>query len=166
MQWHRFFGAALAVGLLAGAQGAFAQDTPPGSSGQQQDSSARPQGAPERVTVIQEQPSIPPEQQRTLTLTVTEVDRLNNRVYFSAQVDPEAKVQSGTGEQLSINQLNPGDSVRASFDPATGEVQQLIVVNQGAPGEAQQPSPGASGRSEQQPAVPPSSGDSSGSSGY
>lgn len=147
MNWQKILGGVAVAGLLAGAQVASANDpaqaTPPTPENPEQAGAAeQQQGSPSRVTVMQQDSALPADQQRTVTLTVTEVDRANNKVRFEAQVDPEAQLQDDAGQQLSINQLNPGDSVRASFDPATGEVQQMIVLEQGSSGqEPSTPSP-------------------------
>ncbi|WP_373048342.1 hypothetical protein [Vulgatibacter sp.] len=140
MTWNKIVTAAAAAFVVVGAGAA-------GAAGgeyktqEQAEQEQQQMGQPERVTVTQEPDQLPSEEQRTLTLTVTNVDRANNRVQFEAQVDPEARVMSGS-EELRINQLQPGDSVRASFDPVTGEVQQMIVVERAAPEPgAQQPSP-------------------------
>ena len=177
MKWHKFFGAALAVGLLAGAQVAAAQgSTQPQTGGSQ---SAQQQGTP-GVTVIQE-PSATgqtgqsgmqaqagqQQQPQPLALTVTQVDKVNNRVYFEAPLDPAAQIQGSSGEQLSVGELQPGDSVRASFDPNTGQVEQMTVLQSGSSSSGmQQPSSGSSGSMGSSGSTgSSSSGSSSGSTG-
>ena len=89
--------------------------------------------------------------QQEVTLTVTSVDQASNKVQFEANLDPTAQIQKGE-ETITVNDLQPGDNVRASFDPMTGEVQSLEVIE----GGQQQQEPGM-----QPGAQPPSSTDPS-----
>jgi hypothetical protein len=58
------------------------------------------------------------------------VDKAKHKVTFEARVSPEASVSSN-GEPIRIDNLKPGDQVKASFNPATGEVSQLDVTVKG-----------------------------------
>jgi hypothetical protein len=64
-------------------------------------------------------------------LKVIAVDRDNHAVTFQAQVKPEAKMSEG-GKPIKLDQLKPGDEVRASFDPATGDVVKVQVTKVGS----------------------------------
>jgi hypothetical protein len=64
---------------------------------------------------------------RTVTLTVKEVDAKKHRVIFEATVTPEANVTS-SGQPIKLDQLKEGDTVRASFDPKTGDVVRVDVT--------------------------------------
>jgi hypothetical protein len=63
---------------------------------------------------------------RTITLTVKEVDADQHKVTFEATVKPEATTSSG--RPIKLDQLREGDTVRASFDPKTGEVVRVDVT--------------------------------------
>jgi Cu/Ag efflux protein CusF len=63
---------------------------------------------------------------RTVTLTVKDVDPENHRVTFEATVKPEVK--NSSGQPIKLDQLKPGDTVRAAFDPKTGEVVRVDVT--------------------------------------
>jgi hypothetical protein len=75
--------------------------------------------------------SLDPSQMRTLTIKVKDVDRAQHKVLFEAQVSPEATA-SKDGQTIRVDQLKPGDEVRASFDPSTGEVLKLEVTKIGS----------------------------------
>jgi Cu/Ag efflux protein CusF len=64
---------------------------------------------------------------RTVTITVKEVDSKNHKVTFEATVKPEANVTS-SGQPIKLDQLREGDTVRAAFDPKTGEVVRVDVT--------------------------------------
>lgn len=114
--------AVLGTAILAGAAVAGAQGT-----GMQGSSTQTSPGPGERQVTVEQGSSIPPGQLSQLTLTVENVDRATNTVTFKAHVDPSASVIEN-GQPTRLSQLEPGDSVRASFDPNTGEVQKLVVT--------------------------------------
>lgn len=66
-------------------------------------------------------------QLRTLTLTVKKVDPSKHTVEFEATVKPEADIEE-SGRPIKIDQLKPGDTVRAAFDPKTGDVVRVEVT--------------------------------------
>jgi Cu/Ag efflux protein CusF len=65
---------------------------------------------------------------RIVQLTVKDVKPTEHKVTFEMTVSPEASYRSGQGEPIRIDQLKPGDEVRAAFDPKTGEVVQVQVI--------------------------------------
>jgi hypothetical protein len=65
---------------------------------------------------------------RTVTVTVKEVDSKNHKVTFEATVKPEANVTE-SGRPIKLDQLREGDTVRAQFDPKTGEVVRVEVTS-------------------------------------
>lgn len=72
---------------------------------------------------------------RTVTLTVKQVDPENHRVTFEATVKPEANLTE-SGRPIKLDQLKEGDTVKASFDPKTGDVVRVDVAPAGgAPSE-------------------------------
>jgi hypothetical protein len=64
---------------------------------------------------------------RTVTLTVKQVEPEKHRVVFEATVKPEANVTS-SGRPIKLDQLKEGDTIRASFDPKTGDVIRMEVT--------------------------------------
>ena len=64
---------------------------------------------------------------RQATITVLKVDKATHTVTFKAKVQPEANLTKD-GQPIKIDQLKEGDQVRASFDPATGDVKSLEVT--------------------------------------
>jgi hypothetical protein len=70
--------------------------------------------------------STPASELRTVTLTVKEVNPSSHHVVFDAKVKPEAV--SSSGEPIRIDSLRQGDQVRASFDPATGDITRIDVL--------------------------------------
>ncbi len=62
------------------------------------------------------------DQLRVVKLTVKDVNPQNHKVTVDVQVSPEANFQSQTGTPIRIDQLKPGDTVSAAFDPKTGEM--------------------------------------------
>ncbi len=66
-------------------------------------------------------------QLRTVTLVVKQVDPEKHRVTFEATVKPEADVTS-SGRPIKLDQLKEGDTVKAAFDPATGDVIRVEVT--------------------------------------
>src|SRR4029077_12912891 len=75
--------------------------------------------------------SIPESQLRKVTVRVKDVDTSKHMVVFEARVSPEATVMND-GQPISIDQLKPGDEIRASFDPKTGDVVKVETVKQGS----------------------------------
>ena|SRR2546425_1182846 len=97
--------------------------------GQQSAPSARP---PSTTTTTRSKSTSTPESQlRKVTVRVKEVDPSSHTVVLEAHVSPEATVTSN-GQPITIDQLKPGDEVRASFDPKTGEVVKVETVKQGS----------------------------------
>lgn len=86
-------------------------------------------------------------------MTVKEVDRSNNKVTFEADLSSQASIQGENQETLQLSQLSEGDEVRASFDPATGDITRLEVVKKGDSGSQQQ-SPDIVPGQEEQPSEP------------
>jgi hypothetical protein len=74
---------------------------------------------------------IPESQLRKVTVRVRDVDPSKHTVILEAHVSPEATVTSN-GQPITIDQLKPGDEIRASFDPKTGEVIKVETVKQGS----------------------------------
>ena len=99
------------------------------SWGQQSAPSARPPST--TTTTRSKSTSVPESQQRKVTVRVKDVDPSSHTVVFEAHVSPEATVTSN-GQKISIDQLKPGDQIRASFDPKTGEVLKVETVKQGS----------------------------------
>jgi hypothetical protein len=91
-------------------------------------SSTRPE---ETTTTTKEKAhNIPDSQLRKVTVTVRDVDPSQHTVVFTAHVSPEAAVMN-EGQRIRIDELKPGDEIRASFDPKTGEVMKVEKVKQG-----------------------------------
>jgi hypothetical protein len=111
-----------AVALLAGAMAGptWAQQSAP---------SERPPST--TTTTRSKSTNIPESQLRKVTVRVRDVDPSKHTVVFEAHVSPEATVMSN-GQPIRIDQLKPGDEVRASFDPKTGEVIKVETVKQGS----------------------------------
>ena len=78
-------------------------------------------------STVQRNTDVAPENLRQATVTVIQVDPMNHKVRFEAQVQPEANLMQN-GQPIRLDQLKEGDQVRASFDPATGEVVKLDVL--------------------------------------
>ncbi len=76
---------------------------------------------------MQRETSMPEQAMRKVTATVKSVDRKNHKVTLEARVTPEANIIEN-GQPIRLDQLKPGDSVSASFDPNTGEVMKIEVV--------------------------------------
>lgn len=102
---------------------AFAQSdsSTSGSSGSQQ----MPPGSTSKS--YQKGTTTPPQHLRTFSLKVKDVDTSNHVVDFQAKVKPEANIMEN-GQAIKLDQLKPGDEVRASFDPTTNEVVRLDVI--------------------------------------
>jgi len=81
----------------------------------------------DRKTTMERQTNTPPQNIRTVTIKVKDVDRPAHKVTFEAKVSPEANIVHN-GRPIELDQLNKGDSLRVSFDPATGEVMRAEVV--------------------------------------
>jgi hypothetical protein len=81
---------------------------------------------PGEQTTIQKEGKFQEKDLRTVTVTVKEVDPANHRVTFEATVRPEATTSSG--EPIKLDQLKEGDTIRAAFDPKTGEVYRVDVT--------------------------------------
>lgn len=135
MQRNSFIAACTsALMILSGA--AFAQDSSSSgqsgmggstSSGQQGQAGGKAQGGAGAA--------VPSGHMRTVTVTVKSTDPANHKVDFEAQVTPEASIIEN-GQPIRLDQLKPGDQVRASFDPATNNVVKLQVTRAGAGSES------------------------------
>jgi len=108
MTWMRV-GAGVALGLLLTGGPTLAEESKPGT------------------TTTQKQGKYSEKQLRTVTLTVKEVDTKNHKVVFEAHVKPEANLTE-SGHPIKLDQLREGDTVRAAFDPATGDVVRVDVT--------------------------------------
>jgi len=64
---------------------------------------------------------------RQVSVTVKDVDRDEHKVTFEARVSPEANIMSN-GQPIALDQLQKGDSIRLSFDTASGEVVKAEVL--------------------------------------
>lgn len=100
------FGAVAAIGLLGTAAqaddyGSTAHDS--AKSYQKQAQTALPGG------------------QTSMNVTVQKVDKANNKIWFETEV-------SDIANKSTLDKLKPGDEVRASFDPATGEVTKIEMT--------------------------------------
>ncbi len=84
------------------------------------------------------------DQLRIVRLTVRSVDPVHHRVTFDAQVSPGASFRAGQGAQIGLDQLQPGEQVRAALDPSTGDVVAVEVINpnQGSKGNGAQSASG------------------------
>lgn len=120
MNWKKIVPAVLAVGMMSTAGLAAAE----GSGGSSQMGQMQ--------------------QEQKVTATVKEVDKTNNKVTLEANLDPSAQVEKN-GSPTSLENIQPGDSVRASFDPTTGEITNLEVQPSGM--EQQESGSGAQGGS-------------------
>jgi Cu/Ag efflux protein CusF len=84
------------------------------------------QGAQSGTTTKQKAGTYQEKNLRTVTIKVKEVDQKNHRVTFEATVKPEATTSSGV--PIKLDQLKEGDTIRAAFDPKTGEVVRMDVT--------------------------------------
>jgi hypothetical protein len=96
-----------------------------------QSSSASDRPNVSTTTTKTKQSNIPESQLRKVQVKVKDVDPSQHTVVFEARVSPEAQVTSGN-QKIKIDQLKPGDEIRASFDPKTGEVIKLETVKAGS----------------------------------
>jgi hypothetical protein len=78
-------------------------------------------------TTIESKSELPKADQRQLTITVKEVDPVKHVALLQVVVSPEANITSN-GNKIRLDELKPGDSIRASFDPKTEEVIELDVL--------------------------------------
>lgn len=115
MNWKKIVPAVMAVGLMSTAGLAAAE----GSSGSSQMQTGEQTGQMQMG-----------QHEQKVTATVKEVDRTNNKVTLEANLDPSAQVEKN-GSPSSLENIKPGDSVRASFDPTTGEITNLEVQPSG-----------------------------------
>jgi hypothetical protein len=127
----KWIAASIAACVMSAGGVAFAQGESSGSSGSSQQQ--MPPGSTSRS--YQKGTTSPPSHLRTFSLKVKDVDADNHVVDFQAKVKPEANITE-SGQAIKLDQLKPGDEVRASFDPATNEVVRLDVIK--APRQQQQ----------------------------
>lgn len=116
-------GAALALGAgMALAQGSQPETGPGG----------RPRGEGDTTETYERhgEGTTPEKNLRTVTMTVRTVNSKAHRVTLDVQVSPEANITE-SGQPIKLDQLKPGDQVRASFDPKTGDVMKLQVTQKG-----------------------------------
>jgi hypothetical protein len=92
-----------------------------------QDMGQPPPGSTTTHTTKTKTSKVPESQLRKLTVKVRDVDPAQHTVIFEAHVSPEAQVTSG-GQKIKIDNLKPGDEIRASFDPKTGDVVKLETI--------------------------------------
>jgi hypothetical protein len=92
-----------------------------------------PSGRPPSTTTTSRSKStnIPESQLRKVTVRVRDVDPGSHTVVLEAHVSPEANITSN-GQPITIDQLKPGDEIRASFDPKTGDMIKVETVKQGS----------------------------------
>jgi Cu/Ag efflux protein CusF len=131
--------AAAAAVLLAGAALA-AETSKQGSAGM----------APGETKTKQKEGTYQEKNLRTVTIIVKEVDPKNHKVTFEATVKPEAT--NSSGEPIRLDQLKEGDTVRAAFDPKTGEVVRVDVTK--GQGKQKAVTPSASRRLRGRPPPP------------
>jgi len=55
-----------------------------------------------------------------------------DKLTVDVQVSPETNFQSQTGTPIKIDQLEPGDTASAAFDPKTGETVSAKVTPSGS----------------------------------
>jgi hypothetical protein len=84
-------------------------------------------GSPGGTTTMQREGTYKESDLRTVTVTVKEVDPQNHKVTFEATVKPEAT--NSAGQPIKLDQLREGDTVRAAFDPKTGDVVRVDVTS-------------------------------------
>lgn len=132
--WKLFVaGSVLGLALVA-PTGARAQAAGTGSSsagasgtGTSSDTTATPSEQPGGKVTIEKGGAPPDSELRHVTFTVKQVDKANHTVTFTAKVSPEANIEKN-GQPIRIDQLRPGDEVRAAFDPSTGEVMKVQMI--------------------------------------
>lgn len=117
------------VALLAAGAGRAAD---PGS--QSTGAMGTPRSETDKTATMQRQSSIPSSHLRTVTMTVRSVDPGTHTVMLEVHVSPEANITE-TGKPIRLDQLKPGDRVRASVDPRSGEVMKLSVTQKGTGSE-------------------------------
>lgn len=113
----RLLGTALGALLVLGTAAIAQQEEEPAKPGGEEMGQAAPEG-----------------ELRELTLTVVQTNPKEHSVVFKAQVKPEASIMK-EGRSLQIDQLRPGDEVRASFDPLTGDIQKIEVTRAAPPAQ-------------------------------
>jgi hypothetical protein len=82
---------------------------------------APPKGGATKTTTMERPTTTPAKNLRTVTLTVKDVDRDEHKITFEAHVKPEANISSN-GRPIALDQLQKGETLRVTMDPATGEV--------------------------------------------
>jgi Cu/Ag efflux protein CusF len=107
--------ALLALGGVAHGQGSPSSSSSQGKMGSDQSSQGPSSSAQSSQNL------------RSMTLTVKEADSANKTVTFQAPVRSDASITQH-GQPISLDQLKEGDQVRASFDPATGDLVNVQVV--------------------------------------
>ncbi|MGC4113252.1 MAG: hypothetical protein QM765_00945 [Myxococcales bacterium] len=112
--------AAIASGML-GLAGLASAQSGSGSAGGQ----PLPPGSTSKT--YEQGTTTPPQNLRIITLRVLGVNKEEHTVNFQAKVKPEANIMQ-SGQPIALDQLKPGDEVRASFDPSTGDVVKLDVT--------------------------------------
>lgn len=156
MNWKKVVPAVAAVGLmttagLAGAQGTSGSSMPESTSPSSPEQGSMGSGGSMGSMGTTAQMG----QEQQVTLTVRDVDQANNKVTLEANLDPQATVEKN-GTQATLDRVQPGDTVRASFDPNTGQITNI---------EVQPSSGGSQGQAGSSGSMTPESG-SSGSMGY
>jgi hypothetical protein len=76
--------------------------------------------------------------QREVVLRVEDIDREENEITFESHLRPGAQVYRD-GQPIPMDQLQEGDQVRAAFDPQTGDVVRLELVQPASPARPAQP---------------------------
>jgi hypothetical protein len=122
----KWIAASIAACVMSLGGVAFAQDESSGSSGTS-GGSQQPMPPGSTSKSYQKGTTTPPSHLRTFSLKVKDVDTANHVVDFQAKVKPEANIMEN-GQAIKLDQLKPGDEVRASFDPTTNEVVRLDVI--------------------------------------
>jgi Cu/Ag efflux protein CusF len=116
MHW----GACAVAGLLLAAGAAYGGDASKGGE-------ASKEAQAPATTTKQKEGTYKSGDLRTVTLIVKQVDPKNHRVTFEATVTPEANV-TASGKPIKLDQLKEGDTVKAAFDPKSGDVVRVDVT--------------------------------------
>jgi hypothetical protein len=81
----------------------------------------------QKHTTIKRDSHVPAAEQRKVNIQVQEVDPANHTATLRVSISPEASITSD-GARIRLDELQPGDSIRASFDPKTNELIKLDVL--------------------------------------
>lgn len=90
-------------------------------------STSQAQAPGDQKSTVEHRSTTAKENIRRLSVTVKDVDRDEHKVTFEARVSPEVNIVQN-GQPIALDTLQKGDSIRISFDPATGQIVKTEVL--------------------------------------